>query len=277
MTPNEGKACDAALQSIERRENAHRNNLKWPEKDGIGEPVELVCEVGAQTYAFEHTAIEPFEGHIQLNNQAGMHFHPIREAVSPLVPTDEVWELTVPVNVFRALRMKDIRKMQGMLISWVKQTAPTLPKRPFAEVRGLTKITPPGLSFAVYLARYQAAVLGYNMLVIKHLASDDRGAAREERIRIACNKKFGKLAAWKADGARTVLVLENLDIQITNVAHVAETFLSIIKGRSDAPDEVYQLDTYTTGGWFLWPLLIGGKTYFDLGQEVHPLAWEIDP
>jgi hypothetical protein len=86
------------------------------------------------------------------------------------------------------------------------------------------------------------------------------------------------MAAWKMDaGARTVMLLENPDIQLTNSSLVADTFLSIVSGRSDRPDETYLIDTSSNGPWFLWPLLIDERSYFDLGRVMHPLAWELEP
>jgi hypothetical protein len=74
---NEGKACDAVLRDIEARERAVRRDLIFPEKTHDVGPVELVCTVGARRFAFEHTRIEPFAGHIQLEAEAERHFKPI--------------------------------------------------------------------------------------------------------------------------------------------------------------------------------------------------------
>jgi len=94
---------------------------------------------------------------------------------------------------------------------------------------------------------------------------------RKRRIQQACDAIFGKRAAWKRDaGARTILLLENPDMQATNSTSVAEAFLSIAEGRLDRPDETYLIDTSTNPIWYLWPLLIDEKSYFDLGRERHP-------
>ena len=62
---NEGKACDAVLQHLERRAGATRSAMRFPEKEGHPAPVELVCTIGGRLYAIEHTGIEPFEGHVR--------------------------------------------------------------------------------------------------------------------------------------------------------------------------------------------------------------------
>src|SRR5271166_2150450 len=92
----EGKACDAILRHLEGRQGAERSNLRWPENEHHAAPVELVCNIGDQLFAVEHTSIEPFGGLIQLNNQAQHLFDPITAAIAAAVPTDEVYELVIP-------------------------------------------------------------------------------------------------------------------------------------------------------------------------------------
>jgi len=58
---------------------------------------------------------------------------------------------------------------------------------------------------------------------------------------------------------------------------VADTFLSIAKGRSDRPDETYLIETFTNGQWFLLPLLIDENTYYDLRRDERPLYWTLNP
>ena len=275
----EGKACDAILRQLEGRQGAIRSNLRWPEDEHHAAPVELVCNIGNQLFAVEHTSIEPFGGLIRLNNQAQHLFDPITAAIAAVVPTDEVYELAIPALAMQGKSGREVRRIQEALIAWIKQTAPSLPKRRYVDYGTPSPpINLPNVPFPVQLYRFEGIVPGFNRLQIRHAVTGDPETMREERIRQACDGKFGKLASWKKDaGARTILLLENPDIQLTNSTRVAETFLSIAKGRPDRPDETYLIDTYSTGPWFLWPLLIGEKTYFDLGQERHPLAEEIDP
>jgi hypothetical protein len=278
MQTNEGKACDAILRHLEGRDGASRSNIRWPEQEGHSAPVDLVCSVGSRLYAVEHTSIEPFGGFLQLNNQAAHLFQPIEEAIAAIVPPDEVYELVIPVLAMQGKTGREVRQIQEALIAWIKQTASTLTKQRYADyVNPPAPVNLSNVPFPVELFRFEG-IPGLGRLQIRHSVTGDREAMREQRIRQACDDKFGKLASWKHDaGARTVLLLENPDIQITNSSRVAETFLSLAEPRSDRPDETYLIDTFTSGPWFLWPLLIGDKTYFDLGRETHPLALEIDP
>ena len=61
---NEGRVCDAALKSIEQRTGEKRNDIRRPEKDPVGPPVELRLKIGTQEYAIEHTLIEEKVGDV---------------------------------------------------------------------------------------------------------------------------------------------------------------------------------------------------------------------
>ena len=78
---NEGRACDAIVRLLEKREGAVRQHLRWPERERHAAPVDLVCNIGAKLFAIEHTGIEPFAGHMQLEAEAETHFQPIEAMV----------------------------------------------------------------------------------------------------------------------------------------------------------------------------------------------------
>jgi hypothetical protein len=97
--------------------------------------------------------------------------------------------------------------------------------------------------------------------------------ARAERLAQSRDKKFGKLAAWKADAdARSILVLEDADISLTNEQLVADSFAKIEAARSDQPDEVYVVTTFVEP-WRVTCLRRAGKTYYDDGERF----WPVDP
>jgi hypothetical protein len=97
---NEGKACDAVLRHIEAREGGARRDVIFPEKTHDIGPVELVCTVGMRRFAFEHTRIEPFAGHIQLEAEAARHFTPIQIEGPNTDRPDEVYLLSVLTSMW---------------------------------------------------------------------------------------------------------------------------------------------------------------------------------
>jgi hypothetical protein len=203
-------------------------------------------------------------------------FDPIKRGVSSALSPNEILELKIPVGALTDRGNKDLKRIQDALVRHVIVTAPGVPVRSYADYIGdLKPVTPPGVPFPVTLYRFDSVGLPARFQ-ITHSLQGNRYVLRAERIRLACKKKFPKLAAWKAsDRARTILVLEDNDIQLTNPQIVAETFLPIAMARNDRPDETYMLMTCTEP-WYGWPILIDNMTYFDLAKR-HPVHFEIDP
>ena len=100
--------------------------------------------------------------------------------------------------------------------------------------------------------------------------------SREARIRTALEKKLPKLTRWKQDfNARTVLVFEQNDIQLTNVHLVTDALLKAETSAREIADEVY-LVTSTISPWWVHFVRVDFRTYFDL-TDPDDRAWEIDP
>ena len=57
---NEGRVCDAVVRALEKWTRETRTDLRHPDKEGGGSPVDLRLRLGAQDYAIEHTRIESF-------------------------------------------------------------------------------------------------------------------------------------------------------------------------------------------------------------------------
>jgi hypothetical protein len=98
---------------------------------------------------------------------------------------------------------------------------------------------------------------------------------RLARIGRACAKKFPKLAEWRSRGARTVLVLEATDDQLTNAASVARAVLEIERQLGEQPDEIYRVVS-TFSPWSVWHIRVDDQTYLDL-TDPDERAWNIDP
>jgi hypothetical protein len=86
---NEGKACDAVIRRIEDREGSSRYDVSLPELERHAAPVEIACMIGERQFAFEHTRIEPFDGHIRLQSDAMVHFKPVEERLAEGLPQTE--------------------------------------------------------------------------------------------------------------------------------------------------------------------------------------------
>jgi hypothetical protein len=246
----------------------------------------LVCNIGGQLFAFEHTGIEPFEGLVQLNNEAERVFGPIEAAIDTVVPDGEVWVLALPALALQGRPGREIRRAQEALVEHIKSTAPTLTMRRYADYRNAPPVNVANVPFPVTLYRFRSEVPGnvpgFRRFMIIHRVSGDQTtvtAELQKRIERACSaSRFSKLAVWKEQaGARTILILENPDIFITNPAGVADAYLAVAEGRANRPDEAYLVDTSHNPDWLLWPLQIGDHTYFDISGDMQPLLGTFAP
>ncbi|HJW42624.1 MAG TPA: hypothetical protein VJ476_15520 [Rhizomicrobium sp.] len=271
---NEGKACDAVLRHLEGREKAARENLEFPEKAGHkAAPIELTCTLNGALFAFEHTGIEPFDGQIELEADSRRGFGPIEEAVTAALRPREYIQFHVPVHALRGLKNKDIRRIQEAMISWIIATAPTLPIAPIGRQFRSEYVDLPGVPFPVALHCHDAGGYPGAAKVVHILPEEGRDEARLQRLAKACRDKFPKLNHWKrVAGARSVLILEDDDIQLTNQATVAEVVVPLALAAADRPDEIWLVITCTEP-WYIVPMLVDRTSYFDLEYA----ALEIDP
>jgi hypothetical protein len=223
---NEGRACDAIIRHLEVRAGVQRSNVRLHDNDPQRDRnVELTFDLGGDFYAMEHTGIEPFSDFMRMNREAYRLFEPIIIAVSAAVPPNEVFELHIPAGVLTRRKKRDLKNIQDTLVRFILDGAPKLPLRRYADWRGVEPDVPPGVPFAVKLFRFASSVDLIGRCQLRHVLAGDVELLRADRIRKVCDEKFPKLAKWKAShNARTVLILEDNDIQNTNEAIVAETF-----------------------------------------------------
>jgi hypothetical protein len=166
------------------------------------------------------------------------------------------------------------RPIQDGLARWILTTGPGLPTaRPGRYLLPIQKITPPSVPFAVSLHRWPRDGFPFPF-VIRHFVEGDVEAGRLPRIRGAYNKKVPKLMQWKKSGARSILILEEDDIFLTNHFNVADALFQIEGSSADRPDEVYLLSVFTSK-WLITRLRVGGTTLYDM--PVDERFWETDP
>jgi hypothetical protein len=276
---NEGKVCDAIVRRLEEREQYTRADVRSPEQENHKSPVELAFKLGNQLYALEHTGIEPFDGHMLMEAQTEKLFAPITSALKESLGKDALFELYLPVNSLKGRKSAELLTIQQAIIAWVKATAPTIPKRAFPDFKGSLAgpVTLADVPFDLSLCRFEPPIVPGRYFQIKHTV-DNIAKLRSDRMQAAIDKKFPKLAAWKKnDGAKTILVLEQNDIQLTNASIVADTYLPLAKARPDRPDETYLVASCMAPTWWMWPILIGDRSYYDIAQTDEAGYWEFDP
>jgi len=257
---NQDKACEAVVRFLEQRSGYERSDVRCPEKDGHGPPVELRLWLGRQEYALEHTLIEPFENEIRAGVEFGEIATHIRETLSPFAGC--AWyKLAVPVGA-RLPRSEDARQH---LVDWIVKSAEAMraetpgpggpwrsPYRRDAWIRE----KPPGLSCTFELSRWpDAALMGRRpgSLYAVRACPDKLEELRRYRLDRALSRKCPKLLKCKADGARTVLVLESDDIALTSVDAVGSGLAMVLRECRGAPDDIVLVET-AIDPWWVWPM-----------------------
>ncbi len=252
---NEGKACDAVLKILEERTGKDRADISYPEKDGIGSPVELRFRLGTQSYAMEHTQIEAFAAQIYLGKTFSDLIEPVTNELSGKLPKPGVYRLYFPIDARLGVTAHRVPKIRDEFMAWVREHAQRLheknPERPTRErnprgFREQYRAQPPGFPYEVTLQReahWSYSARSEGVLTAARFAPEDVGARRAARLRRALDGKCPKLQCCKEEGARTVLILEDGDIALSNHVLIGDGLAEPLQDRPDLPDEIYLVET----------------------------------
>jgi hypothetical protein len=273
---HEGKSCDAVLRVLERRLGATRRDVRSPERDRDSAPIELTCAIADQLFALEHTGIEPFSGHVQLTAEADRHFGPIVDALSVKLGTNHNFQLHIPAGALQGRKKKEIAGIQGALIENVAAIAPGLPVAKFGRyVIPIKAYSFEHVPFEVEVHHSEPHLLPGRFTI--HHRVENKEKLREDRMREACRKKVPKLAEWrKKAGARTILILEDNDIQLTNPQVVYEALAKVEREFADPPDEIYMVTAIIAETWWVHALRVEDEDYYRLSEAGRCLS-EFDP
>jgi hypothetical protein len=251
------------------------SDFAFPEQERHAAPVEMTCKIGDQLYAFEHTAIEPFPGFLKMQAEAERNVRPLEGMLKGKLPPSECFELQMPVKGIASVRTKDIPAMHAALVEWIVQEAPRRPIAGYGRyILPIKFVRPPGVPFDVALHRTKTVVPPSRFTTVLTVRGIEE--LRQKRLLETCQKKFPKLKAWKDQGARAVLVLEDCDIQLTNPERVFQTLSALKIDPVTIPDEIYVVGTYIESHWHIHALRIDEWNYYKLSEAGE--CWtEVDP
>lgn len=268
---NEGLCCDIIIKYLEARHAAVRDKVCLI-AEHAEHPVELSFCLGNQLFALEHTGIEPFPGHVELNAKMADFNAPIIQALQDELPTGK-FHLRIPHDAFHGCGRRSISAIQKLIISGVQKIAPTTTLCRYPHInQTIEPVRFEGLPFDVTLSRYDADFMD-KLTIVYEIHNLD--TLRDNRIMRACEKKFPKLQNWKSkNNATTILIFENNDCQLTDIIGTTKAYMRASSKFGNSPDEVYYIDT-STDHWFASPIMIDKETYFDL-SKCHDIIWKID-
>lgn len=260
---NEGKACDAVIKWIERERGSVRKCVQLPEKERHAAPIEVTCRVAGELYALEHTGIEPFANQIGMGVHSSRLFKPLCEQLSQRLPRDSWFELYVPVGATEGLGSKEVKSIRQRLYDWIATTADTCPiAKPGRLATKILAISLQGVPFPVSLHRNEPLGPEFaGRLDMMFVLQGELEEARYERILRAYNAKKDKLSVWKRQNAKTILVLEENDVQLTDHQTVSEAVARIERDISDRPDDIFLVSTHLENRWWVFPIRLGEERY----------------
>jgi hypothetical protein len=265
---NEGKACDGVLRLLEARTGLERANILHPEKDGSGPPVDLRFMLGAYDYALEHTLIEAFAGQIHMDNEFGQLIGPVIDELSGNLPGPAVYHLYCPINARVGNSARKLEQIRNDFIEWIRNHAQRLhernPEEPTRDKwpHGICEdyqAKPPGFPYEVMLRReahWSRSSMHYGVLQPSRFAPENVEDKRADRLQKALDAKCPKLLRCKEEGARSVLILEDVDISLTNYVLIQDALENLLKEPINLPDEIYLVET-SVATWEVRALKIG--------------------
>lgn len=285
--------CDAVIRHLEKWTGESRSEIRHPETDGVGPPVDLRLQLGNQHYAIEHTRIESFDNQIKAGISIREIDNYIKEQFTNPLPGPAYYELQVPLDVCLPAKRKN--RMLNTLDKWIRESAYCMHGRNtdlfrplFAPMRNevwhddCVTGTPLGTAYEIKLMRTKlwppalhtagrnpgTIVLWYN-----YLDEDERNHRHFKRLQRAFEKKCPKLRRCKEDGARTVLVLEAVDSLLTLTDQIGRHLPALLDGRKDGPDDIY-LVSPSDSLWWVLPVKHDGDHWPDVrmplpGQAIH--------
>ncbi len=264
-TPNyERKVCDAVLRVLEKRTRESRTDIRFPEEDLCGPPVDLRVKLGATEYAIEHTRIEPFENQIK----TALIFNEIKDHVNArlaVLPGVAHYQLHIPNDV-RLPEKKELRTQAlDNLVEWIQESTRILHERCSRRIVPIRsphwsddQVTgkPEGFACTFEFLRWPYAELirrnpgSLWMGLFCPREYRDLDVRRYDRLKLAFSRKFPKLQECKAAGARTVIVLENRDSFRTRFDQFGNALPELLAEQtSDAPDEIFLVETESDPWW----------------------------
>ena len=172
--------------------------------------------------ALEHTTIESFEYQLHEARQLEALLLPLENQFDGQLPTDRTYRLAVGIGAVADPTL-DPTEVQAGLIPWIVATAPTLPAgdpgvAPHHQAHG----RPPLLPVDVVLSAWPPTTAhGGGQLTVWRFGDSDASTMldrRVARLRTAMSRKLPKLLAH--DRSHTVLVLEDVDLSMSNISDV---------------------------------------------------------
>jgi hypothetical protein len=221
----------------------------------------------------EHTIVEAFDGQIHTGVDFASFIEPVVEALDRHMPPPGRFDLLFNIDPSKGLKPRDIPAVRALIVEWVREKAIELhaecPEQPLrnhkpAGVSNSRKHAVSGVELTLHRQTiWSLPEIAHGRLFVTRFAPKDYNVLRVGRMKKAMDKKLPKLKVWKDSGARSVLVLENGDLSLSNHVVILEAAEAALLNRSDQPDELWLVDTTVRNEWTAWCLIRDGVPFPD--------------
>lgn len=259
---HEHRVCNTVAHFIAKRKNLFIIEICCPDqaKKNSKPSVDRLIKCSDTEIALEHTLVESYPQQIADNKRVANLLGPLRAELSGQLPTPGHYELCVDVGAVKGA--KNSQAIQSALIKWIKAKAPFLRVgSPNLAPAHYVREKPPGVPFEVTLYRF-ARRDGEFWIALN--APEYLREQRRQRIRKALDDKCPKLCKARGNKRISILLLESDDIFLANCCDTSEALADELKGRNDAPDEVYLVETEIEKQWVVWILKEATKLFRDI-------------
>lgn len=254
---NETRICEAIIQLLEFRLGKTLTKRSSPEDDRSAPPVEMLLEFGRLKFAIEHTLVESFPSQIYTDIiaqrlEAAMHNLQSKFKRN----SDRIYYLSFPADITELAKADRLKNFIQELTSRVDAAAETLDfelakleKSPWGEnVRTTICIQDIDVELQLTTKRRPKTHIG-GSIILSRYAPKNLEAARLTRIQTALKNKLPKLQHCKTKGYKTILVLEDQDMQLSNSSLICDA-VRRSESTSKLPDEILCVDTCSGKDWY---------------------------
>ncbi len=260
---NEQKICETVMRFIGDRIGETLQILCRPEADDrTKEAVEIVAISESGKWAIEHTRIESFPRQIEVQRRYRDLSKQLEDRLDGRMPPPGRFQLLIKPDALTGIKKSRVPKIAGKMEQWILEVAPHLkiddlrPGR--LDPATLRKAVLPGIPFEVTLQRLPFKKQGH--FICAFWSPENLEELRKLRIQKALNDKCPKLNKARAEGCRSVLILESNDISLANFHLIAQAIVLALQSRDDIPDHIYLFETEIEP-WTIWVLKRDGEMF----------------
>lgn len=237
MNTNQDNSIKFFLNHINKAFSVETIVLEEPDKIIRDSPAcDAIAIIGKVKVAIEHTSIDSYKNQREENAHFRKFFNPIKEILEKELKISGRFDLHTESSI--NLKGFDYDKVRPKVIEWCLEIADNLEfGSPETAPKHFVSKKFPDIPFKITLYRWP----GKNKVYLSSGSFDEIKGELQVVLEGALRSRGRKVAKYRKDGYRTLLLLESDDIQLLNDYIVREAFFELVKklGDIELPDEIF--------------------------------------